>query len=97
MWLKANINPEMTNICSVFIFETNLALEVSKMTTTAASARATTLMSSTSIRKGTTATVATCNHTSLDNHQFCRCLDASILECSLTMQNWSFEHLDCSV
>ena len=56
MRLKANISPEMENICSVPIFETNLALEVSKMTTIAASTKATTPTSSTSIRKGTTTT-----------------------------------------
>ena len=48
MWLKTNICPEMKN----------LALEVSKTTTTAASARATTPTSSTSIKKGTMATAA---------------------------------------
>ena len=56
MRLKANISPEMENICSVPIFETNLALEVSKPATTAASDKATTPASSTSIRKGTTTT-----------------------------------------
>ena len=56
--MKANISPEMTNISNMSIFKTNLTLKDSKLATIAASAGASTTVSSTLIRKGTIATVA---------------------------------------